>query len=227
MQYLDSTCWQVIQRAADGAQSERSEFAERYARPIRAYLQSRWQGTTYLEGVDDAVQEVFCECFREGGVLQTAAARARAGFRAFLFGVVRNVALRVEASKARSKEQQAPSAVLRQAPVPDDQSLSRVFDRAWAAGLVREAKRLLESRAATLGKREQDWVALLRIRFEEDLPIRDIAKRWEVDPAWLHHEYAQARQAFRETLMAVVGHHNPGRPHEVEAECREISAMLG
>ncbi len=227
MPYFDSTCWEVIQRAADGALTERSDFVRRYSGLIRTYLETRWRGTLYLEEVEDAVQEVFCECFREGGVLQKADPGRRRGFRPFLYGVVRNVALRFESQKAKRRERQVPSAILRQAPVPDDQTLSRVFDRAWAAELVKEARRLLESRAASGGEREGTWVALLSARFEEDLPIGVIAKRWDVDPAHLHHEYAHARTAFREALLAVVRHHTPGDHDDAEVECRQIMSLLG
>ncbi len=39
-------------------------------------------------------------------------------------------------------------------------------------------------------------VELLRLRFEENLPIREIARRWATDPANVHKSYALARRSF-------------------------------
>jgi RNA polymerase sigma-70 factor (ECF subfamily) len=70
-------------------------------------------------------------------------------------------------------------------------------------------------------------VELLRARFHEGLPIRDIARRWGTDAAALHHEYAKARQEFKAALLEVVAFHHPGSPTEVEQECANLLAHLG
>ena len=49
---------------------------------------------------EDAVQEVFVECFRRGGALEAVGAGRVPGFRAFLYGVIRNVARRFESRPA-------------------------------------------------------------------------------------------------------------------------------
>jgi hypothetical protein len=46
---------------------------------------------------------------------------------------------------------------------------------------------------ARSGDRAVRCVELLRLRFQEGLPIRDIATRWNEDAAKLHHEFATAR----------------------------------
>jgi RNA polymerase sigma-70 factor (ECF subfamily) len=65
------------------------------------------------------------------------------------------------------------------------------------------------------------------LRFHEGLPIRDIARRWGVKPAALHHEYARAREEFRAVLMQLVAFHHPGPPESVERECADLLALLG
>src|SRR4051794_3289330 len=97
----DSTCWTLLRDAAAGGAASRAEFAVRYAPAVRAYLAARWRGSQQLRELDDAVQEVFLECLRDGGLLDRAQAGRPGGFRAFLYGAVRNVALRAEASRAR------------------------------------------------------------------------------------------------------------------------------
>ena len=131
-----------------------------------AYLAARWRGTALREDLDDATQEVFVECFRQGGVLDAAGSGRVPGFRAFLYGVIRNVARRFESRPVRAAD-----------PLPefatDDASQSRLFDRTWAQAIMAEAGRLQRDRADERGAEAVQRVELLRLRFEENLPIRD------------------------------------------------------
>jgi hypothetical protein len=70
-------------------------------------------------------------------------------------------------------------------------------------------------------------VELLRLRFQDGLPIREIARRWGADAAALHHEYAKARQEFQAALLEVVAFHHPGTPAEVEQACANLLTSLG
>src|SRR6516164_4906205 len=92
----ESTCWTVIRAAAAGSPADREELARRYLAVVRAYLAARWRGSHLRPDLDDAVQEVFVECFRQGGVLEAAVDGRVSSFRAFLYGVVRNVARRFD-----------------------------------------------------------------------------------------------------------------------------------
>ena len=73
-----------------------------------------------------------------------------------------------------------------------------------------EAGRLQRDRATERGLDAIQRVELLRLRFEENLPIRDIAVRWDTDPAIVHKSYAIARKEFRSALLEVVAFHHPG-----------------
>src|SRR5262249_8572391 len=158
------------------------------------------------------------ECFKQGGVLEKAERGRGGGFRAFLFGVVRMVALRLE--RARRRPGQPASIDLDLEEVADrNASPSRAFDRAWATGLFREAGPCQDKKARRAGEAACRRVELLRLRFHENLPIREIARRWETDAAVLHHEYAKARQEFKAALLEVVAFHQPGSAAEVEQEC--------
>src|SRR4029450_7119500 len=92
----NSTCWTMIRGAAEGGASERDAFVRLYFPVVRAYLAARWKSSRYTEREEDALQEVFFEFLRGGGALEHVDKSRAGGFRAFLFGVVRNVALRVE-----------------------------------------------------------------------------------------------------------------------------------
>jgi RNA polymerase sigma-70 factor (ECF subfamily) len=218
----ESTCWTVIQAAAAGDAAERSQFARHYERVIRSYLSARWQRSTLLQHLDDAVQEVFVECFKSGGILDRVDYERAGGFRPFLYGVVRNVARRFEATGARYQEQADLEKI-----AADDDSFSRIFDRAWAKALMREAAERQMERARQEGAAALRRVDLLRLRFHDGMPIREIAVRWNADAAALHHEYAKAREGFKAALMEVMAFHHPGPAVEVEQACAELLAILG
>jgi RNA polymerase sigma factor (sigma-70 family) len=219
MSTSDSTCWTVIRAAAAGSLTDRDELARRYLGAVRAYLAARWRGSALRDDLDDATQEVFVECFRQGGVLDAAAAGRVPSFRAFLYGVVRNVARRFESRPARAAGPLSDVAA-------DEDRQSRVFERTWAQAIMAEAAQRQKLRAADLGDEAQRRVELLRLRFEEGLPIRAIADLWGVDPARLHHDYAVARQEFKAALLEVVAFHQPGTPAEVEQEAASLLKAL-
>ena len=222
------TCWTLIETAASGDAAARTEFAERYLPVVRAYLEARWRDRLSTEELEDALQEVFVECLREEGVLARLADGRRQDFHGYLFGVVRNIALRVETARKRKLDAPQPESFHPDEVARDESSLSRVFDRAWAESLIREAGEKLGRNACEAGERAARRVELLRLLFQEQLAIPEIALRWEVAPDFLHHEYATARSEFRRALEEVIAFHRPDDPHvAVERECREMLSLLG
>ncbi len=221
----------LVRGAAEGREKDRDRFARCYEDVIRAYLGAKWRGLTLYDELDDAVQEVFIECFRQGGVLDRAEHDRPGGFRAFLFGVIRNVAMRFESARGKERERAKPGSV---APdiARDEATLSQIFDRAWANALLREAAVAMENRAVRadedrstgIGARRR--VELLKLRFEEDLPIREIARRWDSEAATLHKEYARAREEFKAALVEVLTFHQPGTAAELEERCRGLLQLV-
>jgi RNA polymerase sigma-70 factor (ECF subfamily) len=219
------TCWTVIEAAAAGCAAEREMFAQHYQTVVRAYLAARWCGSSLrLRDLEDAVQDVFVECFKPDGALARAQRDRPGGFRAFLYGVARNVARRRETE--RGGERLAADDVDLDQFAGDETSLSRVFDRTWARSLLREAARRQEEGAKRAGEAALRRVELLRLRFHDGLPIRAIAERWGVEAATLHHEYAKARHEFKAALAEVVAFHHPGTPAEIERECVQLLDFL-
>lgn len=218
----EDTCWSLIGRAATGDAGARSAFGRSYLPLVRAFLAARWRGTALAGEVEDAVQDVFLECFRPNGPL----GRADAGhgdFRGFLYGVVRNVALRIE---ARSRARAAGGDPLPLEELADPAAgVSKLFDREWAMTLMREAGELMQQRATDDAARLR--VELLRLRFAADLPVRDIAARWQLDPDAVHRAYARAREEFRLCLRQVVAFHMVRTEAELDDECKRLFAMIG
>ena len=75
--------------------------------------------------------------------------------------------------------------------------------------------------------RESGEAALLRhrllgARYGGGQPIRDIAKEWDMDAAFLHNEFRKAREEFRSALMEVVKDVQGGGSEKVEQECRRL-----
>ena len=86
----DATCCTLV-RVAAGDVSTRDRFTRVYMPVFRAFIAARWRGDG--REVDDAAMEVFVACFKTDEVLDKVDSNRVGGFQAYLFSVVRNVAL--------------------------------------------------------------------------------------------------------------------------------------
>lgn len=221
----DETCWTLIRDAARGDAAAREEFGRTYLPAVRAYLGARWRNTRFAADVDDAAQEVFVDFLKPEGALERVDPERAGGFRAFLYGVTRMAALRVEGRRRREAGPRFSPQELEQVAA-DDTAPSRAFDRAWAEGILREAGRRHGRQAEEAGPGAVRRVELLRLRFADGLPIRAVAERWGVEASIVHHEYARARTEFETALFSVVAEHHPGPPAEVRRECARLLSLL-
>ena len=218
------TCWSLIQAAAAGDSAARAEFAEIYGPIIDTYLTARWRlAPQRLREAEDARQEVILECLKAGGALERVAPNR--SFRKFLRGVVRNVAARFEQRAGCKQHEELPSESRLGSPDSHEQA-DRAFDREWARLLVKQAALWMASRAVDLGAPAQRRVELLRLRFQEGIPIREIARRWNRSPERLHKDYAKARMDFENALRRVVMLEHLGEPTDLDAECAELIRLL-
>lgn len=224
---LRTTCWSMVLGAGTGQSADRARFAAAYGPPIRDYLTSRWRGNVRWLEIEDAVQDVFVECLREGGILARVHPERTGRFRPFLFGVVRNVARRFEEQRSTSREVAGDSELTRNGDHDASGDPAVAFDRAWARAMVRQARLQLEERAAAGDELARRRCELLRLRYEEAVPVREIARRWQADPALLHHQLTDAKKEFRRALREVIAFHVPGSPDEIEAECQLLLPHLG
>jgi len=215
------TCWTLLREVVAGDAAARERFARSYEPVARSYLAARWRSSTRLPQLDDAVQDLFVECFRTGGILAKVDERHPGGFRAYFFGALRNIARRHES------ERRLPDSLPAEVEA-DDTTLAAAFDKAWAKALLKEAARVQAETAERVGERALRRIELLRLRFQEGLPIRAIAERWSADPAALHREYATARNEFSDALRSVVAFYHPSAgPTELQAACSELLALIG
>ena len=224
----EPTSWQLIAGAAGDLEGARDLFAQRYEPVLRAYFGARWRGNPRrIPDLEDAVQEVFLECLKSGGVLQRADPERRGGFRAFLYGVAKRVALRYETGHGRRREGRIATVVGDRDMTAADLRLSRVFDRSHALQLIKNAREHHRRLAAAQGDEALRRVELLRLRFDEDMPIRDIATAWSVEAAQVHRAYARARKEFRGALLEVLATEGGATESALESKADELLLLLG
>jgi RNA polymerase sigma factor (sigma-70 family) len=221
-----STCWTLVEHAAAGDPAAREEFGRRYLPVVRAYLHARWSGRLSAEELDDAMQDVFVAFLREDGVFAKLDPGRDEAFRPLLYAVVRNMALRVEQARHRKLDAPGTESFRADASPAAEDTLSRVFDRAWAETIMREVVDLQEQRAKSRGAGALRRFELLRLTFEDRLKMPEIAARLELEPDFLHKELARGKAEFKAALQSVVALHHRDAPELVERECRELLTML-
>lgn len=220
------TSWALIKGAAKGEEEAKEEFARRYAPVIRSYLSARWANSGSGREIEDAIQQVFVECFKQKGVLHKADPERPSGFRAFFYAVIRNVAREFEKRMTRpSRMTRASTYMLEHLPDSED-TLSVVFDKAWAKSLVRDAAARMAESAAATGDDALVRVQVLRLRFQEGLPIRRIAEVLNLDREFVHREYAKARKEFKGALREVIELGSPGSANDVDDLMTDIMSLL-
>lgn len=220
------TSWNLLHAAASGEKAARSCFVTRYRPAVEAYLRARWRRSPLIDAVDDAAQEVFLECLKPGGVLEKAAPGLGSGFRAYLYGVVRNVARSVADRRRRAAVDQASSDVLAGVPDEDAGAADEALDREWLRTLVREVVELQEAEAPFKGDAARRRIDLIRLRFLEGLSVPEIAERWKCEASRVHHIHAHARREFRECLHRVLERHHPDDPEGAGRELEETLRAL-
>ena len=221
---VEATCWTLIEEAAAGGVAAREMLATRYLPLVRAALAARWSGGGLAGDVDDAVQEVFVECLRDGGVLERVGAARPQGFRSFLYGVVRNVARRHEERRALRPDAPRTTTFHGDRLALDETSFEEAFDREWARDLLAQAAERLARAADPGDERAARRVELLRRHYGEGAELAALAREWDLAPRTVYHEAEVALGEFEAALKAVVAFHHPGHPELVLAECRALLA---
>jgi RNA polymerase sigma factor (sigma-70 family) len=226
MSHSIATRWSMIRAAAEGSNEHRDEFSRCYGPAVRAYLCARWGDTPRREDIDDATQEVFVHCFRTGGVLARADRTRPGGFRAFFYGVVRHVALQFEAAAGRQRDRARQTGQDLDAIPNSEEALTRIFDRAFAMSVLREARDRMAAMSRDAGARARKRHDLLLLRFHEGLSLGEIALRWGVDVQTLYWDQTRAFQDFRAALAEVLASHHPGTPAEIRRQSEELLLLL-
>lgn len=221
----DSTSWTLIHSAADGDRSAREEFVHRYLPLVRNYLRARWRESHLYCEVDDTTQEALLQCLRPGGALSSIGRLRNRDFRAYLYGIIRNVARMTERKEQRTRGVVEAASELESDGAPDDSGLSRVFDREWSRAMICEAVALQRTRLAE-SSAGQHRLELLRLRYEDEISIQKIADRVGQPMHTVARELIRAQDEFRATLVEVLEQHRGAPILEVEKDLRELFQLL-
>ena len=224
MTRFDTTHWSVVLGAAEGDDAAREAFCQTYGRVIRSYLCARWRLPFEHENVDEGIQEVFLECFKEKGALTRA--DPERPFRAFLYGVTSNTAVTLERRWRRRDRDHGVSGFDPDRVERDEATLSQVFDREWARMVGQEARALFARRSAE-GDASGRRAKCLELRYQRGLPPREIASQLDVKVERIYEMLHQAKADYRAALLEVMAQHHPGATKaDLERICGELAGRL-
>jgi RNA polymerase sigma-70 factor (ECF subfamily) len=207
-----STRWTMILKAGDSgatsayALSALSELCQIYWRPLYVFLRKKGYGR---EDAQDLTQGFFAHLIETRGYAH--ADREKGRFRSFLL-----IALKNFAADARDREhalKRGGGMILAQLDDQAETQIERaakwqadeVYDREWAASLVRHALDRLAQERALAGKAELFDYLLPRLAAEESaVPYEEMARRSRLTVTTLRHELARLRDRYRAILREEV-----------------------
>ena len=211
------TRWTVVLDAADSrtssqhAQSALSELCQIYWRPI--YLFLRRQGYAFDEA-EDLTQGFFAHLIQNRGYARANPEMGR--FRAFLLGALRYFVADVRKREHAQKRGGGAALVrLDQAAIAEAEaraaglerwSADRVYEREWAAALLRQALNRLAEERALVGKKDlfESLKAHLSPGSGEPVPYDQIARRLGRPAVTLRSDVARLRERFGAILREEV-----------------------
>lgn len=193
------TSWNLVGLAGTDTDLARREFALRYEKFVRRVLAKRWLGTMFRHDFDDAVQDVFIECFKPGGVIEKADPSRGGSFRSLLYQVAFHVAARFERSRRQQLIREQEGELLSDFPDTDLSGYEAVT-REEVTDLVREAlRRMVQHHDPDVRSRgqllERHTCDNERINVMAD-GDPELAKR-------LHREHSKAKLEWKQFLVEV------------------------
>jgi hypothetical protein len=207
-----STRWTVILKAGDsaatsaGALSALSELCHIYWRPLYVFLRKKGFGR---EDAQDLTQGFFAHLIENRGYAH--ADREKGRFRSFLLGALKHFI-----ADARDREhalKRGGGMIPARLDDQEETQIARatkwqadeVYDREWAASLVRHALDRLAQECALAGKAELFDYLIPRLAAEESaVPYEEMARRSRLTVASLRHELARLRDRYRAILREEV-----------------------
>jgi DNA-directed RNA polymerase specialized sigma24 family protein len=229
-----STRWGMILKAGDStattvhALSALSELCEVYWRPVYAFLRKKGYSDTDAQ---DLTQGFFVHLMENRRYAR--ADRERGRFRSFLLAILKHFL-----ADARDREHalkrgggivlenldgNAPGQIAQGATWPCDE----VYDREWAASLVRQALDRLAQECALVGKTDLLKLLMPRLVAKEDIAVtyEEMARRSRRSVATLRHERVRLGARFRAILREEVRATVPDAT-EVDDELRYLCRAL-
>jgi hypothetical protein len=229
-----STSWGMILQAGDSAAttahtlSALSELCQVYWRPVYVFLRKKGYGR---EDAQDLTQGFFAHLIENRGYARANPKKGR--FRSFLLGALKNFIAdawdREHALKRgggmilENLDGNAEAQIAQGAKWQADE----VYDREWAASLVREVLDRLAQECALAGKAELFSCLMPRLVAKEEsaVPYEEMARRSHRAVTTLRRERARLRARYRAILREEVRATVPD-PTEVDEELRYLCRVL-
>jgi RNA polymerase sigma factor (sigma-70 family) len=207
-----STRWTTVVQAGDSATSAQAlsaltELCQIYWRPLYAFLRKQGYGR---EDAQDLTQGFFAHLIESRGYAHADPEKGR--FRSFLLAALKNFI-----ADARDRQHalkrgggmipaQLDDQVERQIQRAAKWQAAEVYDREWAASLVRHALDRLAQECALAGKAELFGGLMPRLGATEEsvIPYQEIARQSRLSVATLRHELARLRDRYRAILREEV-----------------------
>jgi hypothetical protein len=229
-----STRWGMILKAGDSATttahalSALSELCQVYWRPVYVFLRKQGYGR---EDAQDLTQGFFAHLIENRGYAHADPKKGR--FRSYLLGALKHFI-----ADARDREhalKRGGGMILANLDDNVEAQITRgakwqadeVYDREWAAALVRQALDRLEQECVLAGKSELfDYIVPhLAAPEESAIPYEEMSRRPHLPVATLRHERARLRARYRailrEEVRAIVSYTT-----EVDEELRYLCRVL-
>jgi hypothetical protein len=229
-----STCWEIVLKAGDSATtsahalSALSELCQVYWRPVYVVLRKQGYGR---EDAQDLTQAFFAHLIENRGYAH--ANREKGRFRSFLL-----VALKHFVADTRDREhalkrgggmvlENLDDSVEAQTARGAKWQADEVYDREWAASLVRQALDRLAQECALAGKTDLFSCLMPRLVAREETTMRygEMAQRSHRTVTALRYERARLRARYRAILREEVRATVP-EVTEVNEELRYLCRVL-
>src|SRR5881227_3344176 len=228
-----STCWTMVLKAGDSAPSAQagnalSELCRIYWRPLYVFLRRQGYGR---EDAQDLTQGFFAHLIETRGHARADPEKGR--FRAFLLTSLKNFvadardrqhALKRGGGMILEKLDDKMEAQIAQAA---KWQADEIYDREWAACLVRQALDRLAQECALAGKAELFGCLMPRLAATEDsrVPYEEMARRSHRAVTTLRHDLARLRKRYRAILREEV-RDTVREATEVDEELRYLCQAL-
>jgi RNA polymerase sigma factor (sigma-70 family) len=229
-----STRWMTVLKAGDSAAasahalSALSELCQIYWRPLYVFLRKQGYGR---EDAQDLTQGFFAHLIETRGYAH--ADRQKGRFRSFLLGAFKNFIADARDHKHALKrgggmipaklDDQAETQIARPAKWQTDE----IYDREWAASLVRQALDRLAEECALTGKAELFRCLIPRLAATEEsgVPYEEMAQQSHLTVTTLRRELVRLRARYRAILREEV-RGTVGEDAEVDEELRYLCQAL-
>jgi DNA-directed RNA polymerase specialized sigma24 family protein len=208
-----STRWGVVLKAGDSAAtsaqalSALSELCQIYWRPLYVFLRKKGYGR---EDAQDLTQGFFAHLIESRGHARADPEKGR--FRAFLLTALKNFI--ADARDRQHALKRGGGMILEKLDERTETQIERaakwqadeVYDREWAASLVRQALGRLAQECALAGKGELFgyFLPYLAAPDESAIPFEEMARRSRRAVTTLRHELARLRARYRAILRQEV-----------------------